>query len=228
MNEEQVTEPVQEPQGNPEQNSGTEETKTFTQDEVDRILKDRLARERNKLMKNFEDVDVEEYRNLKAEQERKAQEEQAKRGEFEKILQTTVEKKDSVIGQLQAELHAVKVDGNLLNAASRHKAVNPEQVVKLLKEQVKLNEAGSVDILDADGTPRYKDDGRPYEVDDLVNEFLTQNPHFKNATPSGSGTTGQIAGDRQPGGTDISNLDMNNPKHREIYREHMKSRGIRI
>lgn len=208
------------------ENSG--ETQGFTQEEVDRIIKDRLARERQKILKKYEDVDVDKYRELLTAEEQKIQEEQAKRGEFEKILQTTVEKKDTVISQLQQELHAVKVDGSILNAASASRAVNPQQVVRLLKENVKLNDAGQVDVLDENGAVRYNDDGTPMTVDQFVGQWLKENPHFVNATPSGSGSQGNIAGNSQLGGVDVNNLDMNNPKHREIYKEHMKAKGIRI
>ena len=109
-----------------------EEAKYFTQDELDRIVKDRLDRERKKLSKQFDGVDVQRYRELTEKEEQQKLEQQKARGEFENILKTTVEKKDSAIQQLQRELHSIKVDGSLLNAASTKRAVNPQQVVSLL------------------------------------------------------------------------------------------------
>ena len=92
MNEEQVT-------GSPtvetDFTAETQETKAgFTQEEIDRIVKERLGRERQKILKQYEGVDVEKYRALLDAEEKKAIEEQNKRGEFEKVLQSTVSKKD--------------------------------------------------------------------------------------------------------------------------------------
>jgi hypothetical protein len=140
-----------------------------------------------------------------------------------------VEKKDSVISNLQRELQNIKVDGNLLNAASSRKAVNPQQVVRLLKDQIRLSESGEVEVLDDGGSPRYTDKGTAMNVEDLVEEFLTSNPHFKMANPGGTGSTSNVADTKGiPGKFDINALDMNNPKDRALYKEHMKSKGVRI
>ena len=127
QNEEQVT-------GQPtaDQNDFTAEsqgeTKTFSQEELDRIVKDRLDREKKKIHKQFEGVDVNAYRQMMEAKEAEELEGQKARGEFEKVLKETVGKKDSAIQQLQTELHSIKVDGALLNAASTKRAVNPQQV----------------------------------------------------------------------------------------------------
>jgi len=229
MNEEQVTETPAVEENKDFTAETQETTKTFTQEDLDSIVKERLARERSKILKKYEGVDVEKYNSLIQEQEAKEQEEQAKRGEFEKILKSTVEKKDSVISQLQTELQSIKVDGNLLNAASSRKAVNPQQVVRLLKDQVRLTESGEVEVLDDSGSARYTDKGSAMSVDDLVEEFLTTNPHFKMANPGGTGSTSNVADTNgTPGKFDVKALDMNNPKDRALYKEHMKSKGVRV
>jgi len=227
MNEEQVT-------GTPtvenDFTAETQEAKTgFTQEDIDRIVKERLTRERSKILKQYEGVDVEKYRALLDQEEKKTHEEQAKRGEFEKILQSTVSKKDTQIQQLQKELQAIKVDGSLLSAASSRKAINAQQVVRLLKDQIRLNDAGEVEIIDESGMVRYTDNGTAMHIDDLVQEFLTTNPHFVAAGPGGSGSQSSVAkANGNLGIPDMSKLDMNDPAHRAIYKEHMKSKGIRI
>lgn len=224
MNEEQVTgEPIA------EELQAESQEKGFTQEELDRIVKDRLSRERGKILKQYEGVDVERYRQLLEADEAKQHEEHAKRGEFEKILQSTVSKKDSTIQQLQKELQAIKVDGSVLNAASGRKAVNPQQVVRLLKDQIRLNERGDVEIIDDQGTIRYSDEGSAMTVDQLVGEFLSTNPHFVSAGPTGTGSHSAVAkANGNLGSPDVNNLNMNDPKDRAVYREHMKSKGIRI
>jgi len=64
-----------------------------------------------------------------------------------------------------------------------------------------------------------------------VETFLQENPHFVSAGPSGSGSTSNVSdsGSRKGmGNVDPSQLNMNNPEDRKIYREMMKARGIRI
>ena len=132
------------------------------------------------------------------------------------------------ISQYQSELTSIKVDGALLSEASGQKAVNPQQVVQLLKGQLKLNEAGSVDVVDNNGQVRYNEKGEPIAVSQLVNEFLTANPHFVSAGPSGSGTGQGVGKQDNLEDNDTRKLNMENPEHRARYREIMKAKGIRV
>jgi len=213
-----------------EQVADTQDSKEnlLSQEDVNRIVAERVARERSKFEKKYSNVDLDLYNELVEKQETQRQQELEKRGEFEKLLKEQAEKFTGKIQQYESELHTIKVDGALLNEASANKAVNPQQVVQLLKGQVKLNEAGSVDVVDQNGQVRYNDKGEPIAVSQLVNEFLTANPHFVQAGPSGSGT-GQGIGKQAPVvETDVTKLNMNNPEHRAQYREIMKAKGVRM
>tara|TARA_A100001201_G_C4064305_1_gene193669 strand:+ start:209 stop:910 length:702 start_codon:yes stop_codon:yes gene_type:complete len=213
-----------------EQVADTQDSKEnlLSQEDVNRIVAERVARERSKFEKKYSGVDLDLYNELVEKQETQRQQELEKRGEFEKLLKEQAEKFTGKIQQYESELHTIKVDGALLNEASANKAVNPQQVVQLLKGQVKLNEAGSVDVVDQNGQVRYNDKGEPIAVSQLVNEFLTANPHFVQAGPSGSGT-GQGIGKQAPVvETDVTKLNMNNPEHRAQYREIMKAKGVRM
>ena len=204
------------------------EEPSLSQDDVNRIVAERVARERAKFEKKYSNVDLDLYNELVGKQEQARQEELEKRGEFEKLLKEQAEKFTGKIQQYETELHTIKVDGALLNEASAAKAVNPQQVVQLLKSQIKLNEAGAVDVIDANGQVRYDEGGNPLSVSTLVNEFLTANPHFVQAGPTGAGT-GQGVGKQPPVvDNDVTKLDMNNPEHRLQYREIMKAKGVRI
>lgn len=201
------------------QTQETVETKNFTQEQLDKIVADRLTRERNKWEKQYEGVDPNRYRELAQEEENRRIEAMKKREEFDTILKETVSVKDQQLEKLRSEIHSIKVEGNLLNEASRNKAVNPNQVVQLLRGQVKLNEAGAVEVVDDRGQVRYKDSGDPFGVDDLVSDFLQSNPHFVSANSSGSG----ISSKTQPLGDKsfkLDDLDMSNPKHRELYKQY--------
>jgi hypothetical protein len=91
-----------------------------------------------------------------------------------------------------------------------------------------MNEAGDVEIVDPkSGQVRYKDDGNHLTVSDLVGEFLTANPHFVSATPSGSGSQskiGDVAGSGEK--VDISKLDMSKSSDRQKYAEYRKKAGL--
>ena len=204
------------------------EEKTFTQADLDKIVADRVSRERRKFEKKYEGIDPEYYTELSAKAEKEKQDKLKAKGEFEQILKDTVSKKDEQIGALLNQVKTIKIDGALLDAASKMKAVNPGQVVKLIKDQVKMNEAGDVEIVDPKtGQTRYKDDGNHFTIQNLTNEFLTANPHFVSATPSGAGTTSNI-GDKAGSGEqfDVSKLDMSKADDRAKYAEYRKKNGL--
>lgn len=207
------------------QSQETKATKTFSQEELDKIVADRVARERSKYEKKFAGVDLDHYQRLAQEAEQRQLEEQKKRGEFESILKQTVEKKDSVIQSLQTELQTIKIDGQLVDIASRNRAVNPQQVVRLLKDQVRLGETGEVEVIGQNGAPRYTDSGDLYSITDLVSDFLKENPHFVQAAPAGSGARPSAQG-KSKSEIDISKLDMKNPEHRKAYAEYRRANGI--
>jgi hypothetical protein len=171
--------------------------KTFTQEEVNQILEQRLARERKRFEKQTAGIDLDEAKRALEEKQAAELEAAKQRGEFEKVLKSTVEKKDQTIQSLQQRLHQIQVDGALLNAASSQNAVSPDQVSALLRNQIRLGEDGNVEVLDTNGAVRYNDKGELLSVNQLMSEFLTANPHFVRATPGGSGSTGGAGGSTQ-------------------------------
>ena len=201
-----------------------EETKMFRQEDVDKIVAERVQRERAKFEKKYSDVNLDEYKSMIAEKERKELEAKKQRGEFEKILEETVGKKDNVIQDLQKQIHSIKVEGALLNAASAKRAVNPKQVTQLLQNSVKLTETGDVEVLDETGAPRYNDDGKLMTVDQYVTQWLTDNPHFVASTPGGSGSSSNANANNTGDKIDISKLDMTRRSDREIYAKYKAER----
>ena len=223
----QETAPVDEKQA--QTTVSEEKTETFSQEAVNKIVAERVAKEKAKYDKKYSGIDVDHYNRLVEAEEKARQTDLEKRGEFEKLLKEQADKFAGKISQYQSELTSIKIDGALLSEASSLKAVNPNQVTQLLKGQLKLNETGTVDVIDTNsGQVRYNDKGEPIQVKDLVQEFLQANPHFVSAGPSGSGT-GQGAGKQQTViDNDISKLNMSNPEHREQYRKIMASKGISV
>lgn len=200
------------------QEKSVETNTAFTQEQLDRIVEDRLAKQRRALEKRYAGVDPEHYRELVSVEEQKKLEDAKAKGEFEKILKDTVSKSNATIEQLRNELHSVKIDGAVLSAANKGGAINAQQVVALVKNQIKLGDDGNVEIIDNNGNPRYTDKGDPMNVEGLVNEFLSNNPHFKAATPGGTNSQSNLTPARS-GKINLADLDMNNPDHRKIYGE---------
>ena len=180
-----------------DQNMDNQATKTFTQDEVNQILEQRLARERKRFEKQTDGIDLEAAKRALEEKQNAELEAAKQRGEFEKGLKTTVEKKDQTIQSLTQRLHQIQVEGSLLNAASSKNAVSPEQVSALLRSNIRLNDEGNVEVLDKAGAVRYNDKGELFSVNELMSEFLTANPHFVRATPGGAGSGGAAGGSTQ-------------------------------
>lgn len=175
----------------------SQETKTFTQEELDRIVADRVAREQRKFDKRLSGVDLDEAKELLAKKEAAELERQKERGEFDKVLKQTVEKKDAEIQSYKSKLQQTLVDGAILGAASNNNAVNPNQVSQLLKDQTRLSDEGTVEVLDANGVPRYNDSGDLLSVNEMVAEFLTVNPHMVKASQGGTGSMGNAGGSTQ-------------------------------
>ena len=197
-------------------------TQTFTQDEVNNIVERRLAKERGSMYKKLgvDDLDI-AVTAVKTQKE--AEEKQRiQKGEFEEILKTRTQEHQKEKSQLENQLKDIKINKSLLSSASKNKAINPDQVVELLKDNIKLNETGNVEILDKNGIARYNKLGELLSTDELVQEFLTQNPHFVSATPSGSGSVSNVDRQELNKPLNLSDLDMNNPKDREAYREYRK------
>lgn len=200
-------------------------TKAYTQEDVDNIMAKVKHTTESKVLKKFDGVDVNHYKNLLEKEELSKVEEQKKKGEFETILREQAEKANSKINNLTNELSNIKVDGALLNAASKHKAINPEQVVRLVKEQVKMNEDGSVEVIDPlSKQTRYTENGDAMTPDGLIADFLRSNSHFVAAGPAGGGTKSNTTTDGASK-VDLNKLDMQNPEHRKVYAEHRKTLG---
>jgi hypothetical protein len=201
-------------------------TKTYSQKEVDDMMARMKTSLKSKILKPYEDLgDPDELRQMRAEAEQKRQAEQMKRGEFEKTLQELAAKKDAEIAKRDSIIKDYRINTPILSAAAKYNAVNAEQVKALLSSNVRLNESGEVEVIDSKGSVRYSEKGESLGVDDLVKEFLDANPHFKLANPATTNTRSNIATKPQAK-IDVSKLDMNNPEHRALYKEHRKSVGI--
>lgn len=208
-----------------ETESQVQATKTYTQEEFDRHMAGMKSAIAKKYEKQFAELgDIDELKQLKTQAEKQRQEESLKRGEFEKILQDLAAKKDQEIARRDQVISEFKIEMPLIQAASQFKSVNPEQVKALLRSNVKLVN-GEVEVVDEAGQVRYTDSGKPLTPAELVQEFLTKNPHFVQPTPSTSNGKSSV----NPGKSaklDIASLDMTKQEHRQLYKEYKKANGL--
>ena len=200
------------------------QSQTFTQDEVNNIVERRLAKERGSMFKKLGVDDIDIAINAVKTQKEAEEKQRIQKGEFEEILKTRTQEHQKEKSELENQLKDIKINKSLLESASKHKAINASQVVDLLKNDIKLNETGNVEILDKNGIARYNKQGELLTTDELVQEFLTQNPHFVSATPSGSGSVSNVDRQELNKSLNLSELDFNNPEDRKKYAQYKKQR----
>ena len=198
---------------------------TFTEDEMNEIVRKRLAKERGIMYKKLGVDDLEVAINAVKTQKQAEEAQKIQKGEFEEILKTRTQEFNKEKENLENQLRDIKINKSLLSSASRNKAINPDQVVELLKTNIQLNESGNVEILDKNGVTRYNKAGELLTTDELVQEFLTQNPHFVSATPSGSGSVSNVDRQELNKPLNLSELNINNPEDRKKYAEYRKQRN---
>jgi hypothetical protein len=214
IGETEGTEPSQESQA----------TKTYTQKEVDDMMARAKSAITKKVASKYEDLgDPEMIREVLTQHQKREQENALRRGDFEKVLQEKLSAKDSEIQKRDRIIQEFKLNTPVIDAAARHRAVNPAQVKELIKNNLRLNPDGEVEVLDTEGKVRYDDSGRLLSVDTFVQTWLNENPHFVSATPSTSATRSNITSSAG-GAVDLNKLDMRNPEHRKIYAESRKTR----
>jgi len=223
MAEEKNTESVEETKEVVEEQQPEVKEDVYTQQQFDDAIKARIIRERQKILKDIGTDNLDNAKVALKEKEQQEIERKKQRGEFEDLLKEQADKFNQEKTSLQKQLEQIKINDSLVNAASKNKAINPEQVTNLLRNKVRLNDDGRVEILAENNQPRYNTKGELLSVDDYVQEFITQNPHFQSATPSGSGSQGNVARvNAKP--LKIAELDMTKAEDRKTYAEYRKDR----
>jgi len=146
--------------------------------------------------------------------------------DVEHALKEIVSKKDAEIARRDQLINQYRVDAPLSDAAAKHRSVNPDQVKALLRDRVRVNTDGEVEVLDEHGRVRYSDNGDLMGVEALVKTFLDTNPHFVQANPATSNSRTSM-GLQATTQIDVGQLDMKNPAHRKLYADHKKQQGLR-
>jgi len=195
-----------------------------SQFDIDKVVKDRLYRQEKQLLESLGVSDLDEAKAAIEERKKVEEEKQLERGKFDEVMKKKTLEYNDKLSKLEQELKSERIDKQLINAASKNRAISPEQIKELMKSSVQLNKEGKVEVLDNSGTPRYNKDGDLLTVDEAVQEFLTQNAHFQAATPSGSGSVSNVGKSDTNKTLNISDLDMSKPEDRKMYAEYRKQR----
>ena len=192
---------------------------TFSQAQLDNIIKSRLDAEKSKHQRQLDEVKKQDDEALKE----KAVKEAKSKAELEKLMQQRILEKDTEINKFKSEIKKERIDNSVLSVASQHKAVSPAQVVSLLKDEIKLNDQNRVEILDKNNNIRYNEKGNLLTIEERVKEFLDTNPHFRQGSLSGTGSQSAIEG-KTVKPFNIQDLNMSNADDRKKYAEYRKER----
>jgi hypothetical protein len=195
-----------------------------SQFDIDKVVKDRLYRQEKQLLESLGVSNLDEAKAAIEERKKVEEEKQLERGKFDEVMKKKSQEFNEKLSKLEQELKSERIDKQLINAASKNRAISPEQIKELMKSKVQLNAEGKVEVLDNSGTPRYNKDGDLLTVDEAVQEFLTQNAHFQAATPSGSGSVSNVGKSDTNKTLNISDLDMSKPEDRKMYAEYRRQR----
>jgi hypothetical protein len=162
----------------------------FTQDQLDKVISSRLEAERRKYEKKLQEEEKQREEIIKQKQLEEAKTKQ----DLEKIMQERLKEKEEELSRYKNQIKKEKVDNSILSVASSYKAINPAQVVSLLKDEVKYTDDGRIEIVDNNSNIRYNSKGELLTIEDRVKEFLDSNPHFRQGSLSGSGSQSAIGG----------------------------------
>ena len=218
----QVNQPqndVQEAEVKQTQTDETKQSNTFTQEQLDNIIKQRLEAEKAKQQRQIDEMKKAEEDALK---EKQIQEAKTK-ADLEKLMQERKSAKDNELSKYKNMIKEEKVDNSIMSVASKNDAIAPSQVVSLIKSEVNYNDDGRIEILDNNKNIRYNPKGELLTIEDRVKEFLDANPHFRKGSLSGTGSQSSVEG-KTVKPFNIQDLDMSKPEDRKKYAEYRKER----
>ena len=192
---------------------------TFTQEQLDNIIKTRLDAEKSKVQKLLQEEENKKTELLKEQQLKEAK----SKADIEKIMQDRLSEKDTELNKYKDQIKKEKVDNSILSIANKEKSINAQQVVALLKSEVKYNDDGRIEVVDNNSNVRYNSNGELFTIEDRVKEFLDSNPHFRQGSLSGSGSQSAVGG-KTVKPFNLQDLDLTRPEDRKAYQEYRKKR----
>ena len=191
----------------------------FNQEDLDRIVKQRLEAEKAKQQRQ-----IDELKKAEEEAQKEKQIQEAKtNADLENLMKQRIAEKDKELADWKSKVKTINVDNSILSIASNNNAIAPSQVVSLLKSEVNYNDDGRIEVLDNNKNIRYNSKGELFTIEDRVKEFLDANPHFRKGSNAGTGSTSSVEG-KTVKPFNIQDLDMSKPEDRQRYAEYRKER----
>jgi hypothetical protein len=160
--------------------------KLLTQEQVDAVVQDRLARERAKFS------DYEDLRKFKTEFEKSQDakqlallEEQKKYEDAKSTYTKQIAERDAIIQQKDLAVNDMKISGSLMTEIVKQNAY-AEETMALIKQQAVFDKEGNIRIKgrDANGLEVL------HSVEEGIKNFLTQRPHLVRVNMKVGGGTG--------------------------------------
>ena len=192
---------------------------TFTQAQLDNIIKSRLEAEKTKHQRQLDEQKKKDDEVLKEKQLQDAK----TKAEIEKLMKERIAEKDQELMNMKNMIKKEKIDNSVMSVASKMNAVNPQQIVELMKSNIKLSDDNRIEILDKHNNIRYNDKGELLTIEESVKEFLDTNPHFSKGSLSGVGSQSSVEG-KTVKPFNIQDLDMSKAEDRQKYAEYRKKR----
>ena len=132
-------------------------------------------------------------------------------------LQKVLDERDRVHGdkvkEMQTSLTALqnaKKDSAIVSAASKAKAIDPEIVLRMVRDSIALDETGNLSVIDSNGSPRLSPKrGQDMTIDELIEEFLSDKPYLR--TGSNTGGTGSNTNNHKGQTVDVAKLALTDP-----------------
>ena len=192
---------------------------TFTQAQLDNIIKSRLEAEKTKHQRQLDEQKKKDDEVLKEKQLQDAK----TKAEIEKLMKERIAEKDQELMSMKNMIKKEKIDNSVMSVASKMNAVNPQQIVELMKSNIKLSDDNRIEVLDKHNNIRYNDKGELLTIEESVKEFLDANPHFSKGSLSGVGSQSSVEG-KTVKPFNIQDLDMSKAEDRQKYAEYRKKR----
>jgi len=193
--------------------------KTFTQEQLDHVVQERIAREKAKFA-DYDDLKkkVSEYDKSQDEKQLKLLEEQKKYDEALKVRDTKMTELQGLVTKKDSEIQDMRISTSLAGAINSQNGYM-DATMALLKSQAVIDKEGNVRIKgrDANGLEIM------LSVEDGVKGFLTNNPYLVKATQrNGAGTPPGQGGGANTGADDLVSLT------EELSQAQMRGDGKKI
>ena len=175
-----------------------------SQEDFDAVIEQRLSRERTKLQKTIDGLtaQVNELTGKgKGDDKGKGHGDGEKRytqTEVETLIQEKWAPQISERDGRIAKLEGVMRDNAILRAAAG--AIDPDQVARLLRDEIGFDPGGNLVVVEAEGEPRLSSKGKHIPAEDRVKEFLEANKHLvKGSGIPGVGSSNRNAATQAQG-----------------------------